>query len=154
MRAALERNMENALLNFLVWGSIMLQLNLQWEHSVSLLCDDSTTYGVYVIWNVYLFGAYVEYVGRGIIADRLSEHGSEWAYISDYSNNHYMTPFDATYAEVERRYAVGIEKFISEKLRPIRGERYPDVAMISVNLPNVPRLYSDFIPGGIPPFAL
>lgn len=137
--------MTKRLLKFLVWRSVMLQLNLQWKHSVLLLCIDNKAYGVYVIWNVSSLGVSAEYVGSGKIADRLSEHGSTWAKVSRYRNNRYRNRYDATYSEVTFEHAKGVEKILAEKLTPTIGDRYPDVDMVKVNAPHKPLWYSNSI---------
>lgn len=124
----------------------MEKLYLVWKHQGMLQCADNSAYGVYVIWKVSLLGAAVEYVGSGWIGKRLLEHGTKWAYIGSHEPNHYLSRYEASYANVDSDYTEGVEKFLAERMTPWRGERHPDVAEIAVNLPDKPPWYHEFTP--------
>jgi len=85
--------------------------------------------GVYIIWH----GGqtpWTVYVGQGLIAERLTAHRQEKE-ILQYSPSGLFV----TWAKVNANERDGVELFLSEKLQPRVGHRYPAVGPISVNLP-------------------
>lgn len=85
--------------------------------------------GVYIIWH----GGqtpWTVYVGQGLIAERLTAHRQEKE-ILQYSPHGLFV----TWAKVNSPDRDGVELFLSEKLQPRVGHRYPLVSPISINLP-------------------
>ena len=85
--------------------------------------------GVYIIWHGGAKPATV-YVGQGSIRKRLTFHRT----------NPKIQPYRAlglyvTWARVASQDQNGVERFLSEKLKPLVGEEFPDVNPIEVNLP-------------------
>lgn len=85
--------------------------------------------GVYVIWHGGQNASTV-YVGQGDIADRLRVHRQNQE-ILRYSN----LGLFVTWASVNAASREGVERFVSERLRPKVGARSPDAQPIQVNLP-------------------
>ena len=87
--------------------------------------------GVYVIWVARHDGTSPVYVGQGSIRDRLEFHRT----------NREVQQFGVhgtlyvTWAAVSPLYQDGVEKHLADQLRPLVGERHPDVLPIAVNLP-------------------
>lgn len=85
--------------------------------------------GVYIIWHGGPTPKVVR-VGQGVIRDRLTAHRQDeeiQAYIS--------LILYVTWASVDARSRDGVEAFLANTLKPLVGERFPDVVPISVNLP-------------------
>jgi len=85
--------------------------------------------GVYIIWH----GGqtpWTVYVGQGAIAERLRCHRLERE-ILQYS---YLGLF-VTWASVDSASRNGVERFLSDALKPKAGSRAPNVPPIPVNLP-------------------
>ena len=80
--------------------------------------------GVYIIWS----GQETIRLGSGLISDRLKAHRDD-PKINKYPN------LLVTWAKVNGTQMEGVEKFLSDKLSPIVGERFPDRTPIPVNLP-------------------
>jgi hypothetical protein len=80
--------------------------------------------GVYIIWS----GETVVRVGCGIIKDRIAYHRDN-SEINQYPN------LKVTWAEVNENQMEGVEKYLSDVLTPVVGERFPDRTPIKVNLP-------------------
>jgi hypothetical protein len=99
-----------------------LKLNLEHSHFIGLG-------GVYIIWHGGQ-DARTVYVGKGQIAERLAAHRQEKE-ILEYSS----LGLFVTWAKVDAAYREGIELFLSQRLNPKVGHRYPSVQPISVNLP-------------------
>ena len=85
--------------------------------------------GVYVIWHGSQNASTV-YVGQGAIADRLRAHRQDQG-ILQYSPQGLFV----TWVRVEPASRGGVERFLSERLRPKAGARSPDAQPIQVNLP-------------------
>jgi hypothetical protein len=85
--------------------------------------------GVYVIWHGGQTPKTV-YVGQGVIRDRLTAHRTD-ARIQAYST---LTLY-VTWAAVDASSRNGAEVYLANRLAPIVGENYPNVAPIEVNLP-------------------
>jgi len=85
--------------------------------------------GVYIIWHGGSNPKTVR-VGQGNIRKRLEAHRTDpdvqaYAHLGLY----------VTWASVPEDSRNGIEAYLAQKLKPIVGERFPDTAPISVNLP-------------------
>ena len=85
--------------------------------------------GVYIIWHGGSAPKTVR-VGQGNIRERLQAHRIDsevqvYAHLGLY----------VTWASVPKNSRDGVEAYLAQKLKPIVGERFPDVAHISVNLP-------------------
>lgn len=93
------------------------KLNLSHEHFNDLS-------GVYIIWS----NKTTVRVGSGIIKDRISAHRNDPA-INNYPN------LKVIWAKVNRNQMQGVEKYLSDKLNPVIGERFPNVTPIEVNWP-------------------
>ena len=89
----------------------------------------SSLQGVYIIWHGGT-RAHTVYVGQGVIADRLAEHRKELQY-SEYAG----LGLFVTWAKVDAHNRNGVERFLAEKLSPLRGLKYPASTPIPVNLP-------------------
>ncbi len=100
----------------------LLTVNLSHDHFKNLE-------GVYIIWHGGQ-NARVVYVGQGIIADRLATHREELR-----NSGYAVLGLFVTWAQVRREYRDGVERFLAEGLRPLQGQRYPEVMPIKVNLP-------------------
>jgi hypothetical protein len=98
------------------------RLNLEHSHFIGLG-------GVYIIWHGGQ-DARTVYVGQGQIAERLASHRKEKEFIEYSSRGLFVT-----WAQVDPASRDGIELFLSQRLNPIIGHRYPLVQPISVNLP-------------------
>lgn len=97
--------------------------------------------GAYVIWhypnrnllNASQLGmAKAVYVGQGNIRERLSVH-----HLDDRIQSVEPGPLYVTWAEVDAGKRDGVEAYLGDKLRPLFGERFPDVTPIPVNRPNM-----------------
>lgn len=85
--------------------------------------------GVYVIWHGGPNPATV-YVGSGTVRDRLNSHRSD-PRIQRYG----LLNLFVTWATVDRNNMQGVELYLANALRPLVGERHPNVAPIQVNAP-------------------
>lgn len=85
--------------------------------------------GVYLIWHGGDNPRAV-YVGQGNIRDRLARHRAD-PRIQAYSKLGLKT----TWAGVEAAKRDGVEAYLAKVYEPLVGERRPDAAPISVNLP-------------------
>lgn len=99
-----------------VWCDLQ-NLNLSSEHFNDLK-------GVYIIWS----GEKVIRLGSGIIKDRLKEHRDN-PEINKHPN------LKVTWAQVNGNQMEGVEKFLSDKLSPMVGDRFPSRIPIEVNFP-------------------
>lgn len=73
-------------------------------------------------------------LGSGDVKDRLNEHKGDTeivAYKSAASNG----ALHVSWAKVPENQMLGVEKYLSEILNPVVGERFPDRTPIEVNLP-------------------
>lgn len=80
--------------------------------------------GVYIIWS----DKTVVRVGSGIIKNRIADHRDN-SEINQYPN------LKVTWAKVNANQMEGVEKYLSDVLSPVIGERFPDRTRIEVNLP-------------------
>lgn len=90
--------------------------------------------GVYVIWKPGgLPSRNVICVGQGGIGDRLLARRGDYRV-----QFHEGVPgLLVTWAAVpDQRARDGVERFLADSLRPLVGDRHPDAAPVSVNLPN------------------
>lgn len=87
-------------------------------------------HGVYIIWHEGNPSRVVR-VGMGSISDRLAEHRREQD-ILVYAD---IGTLRVTWAELVLLVQPGIERFLFDTLRPLVGERAPDVDPTPVNLP-------------------
>ncbi|MDR3628057.1 MAG: hypothetical protein P4L45_14535 [Ignavibacteriaceae bacterium] len=85
--------------------------------------------GVYIIWHGGN-DAWTVRVGQGFIRDRLRDHRSNQE-IQHYSN----LILYVTWASVPFEQRNGVEKYLSDVLKPKIGERFPDITPININLP-------------------
>lgn len=85
--------------------------------------------GVYIIWHGGQ-SPWTVYVGQGQIADRLRAHRQNKA-ILPFSN----LGLFVTWAQVDRNFQNGVERFLAERLQPKVTERVPAVPPIQANLP-------------------
>ena len=87
--------------------------------------------GVYVIWHMGNTYSNVIRVGQGLVKGRLDEHRNN-PEILEYNHLGILV----TWALVHPSYMDGVERFLSETLKPAIGSRFPDVSPIIVNLPS------------------
>jgi hypothetical protein len=104
-----------------VWCKLST-VNLSHEHFNSM-------YGVYIIWHGGSNAATVR-VGQGFIRDRLSAHRND-PEVQAYARH----TLYVTWASVSSASRDGVEAFLSQRLQPLVGERFPSVAPFEVNLP-------------------
>jgi hypothetical protein len=88
------------------------------------------TTGVYVIWHGGQ-NPWTVRVGQGDIVDRITTHRADQKILAYRSYGGLWV----TWAEVSIRYLDGIERYLGNQLRPLVGEKFPDVSPIPVNLP-------------------
>jgi hypothetical protein len=69
--------------------------------------------------------------GQGYIGQRLSAHRSDNAVMAYQSSGTYYASWITPPAD----YLDGIERYLSEKLKPLVGDAFPVAAPIEVNLP-------------------
>lgn len=100
----------------------LLTVNLDHSHFSALE-------GIYVIWHGGQ-APWTVYVGQGIVAERLRTHRGDQE-ILQYSH----LGLFVTWARVDQPSRDGIERFLSESLRPRVGSRTPAVPPIQVNYP-------------------
>ncbi|MGZ2259490.1 hypothetical protein [Roseobacter sp. A03A-229] len=91
--------------------------------------DKVSSAGVYMIWHGGA-KAHVVRVGQGVISDRLKDHRKD-QYILEYSSKGLF----AVWAQVDMPSRDGIERYLSEKWKPLVGSRFPNVPPIVVNSP-------------------
>ena len=112
-------------LDWIQWSTTNERLRL---HGVNL--TPVTTFGVYVIWHGGAVPRVVR-VGQGVVADRLTSHRKDAAVLSyEQSGILYVT-----WAAVPARLVDGVERYLAERLRPLVGDRFPQVAPVPVNSP-------------------
>ena len=85
--------------------------------------------GVYIIWHGGPTPKVVR-VGQGVIRERLTAHRQDEEIQAHAGLNLY-----GTWASVDARNRDGVEVFLANTLKPLVGDRFPDGAPISVNLP-------------------
>ena len=108
-----------------------LSLTLDWKNEP----PGPFAFGVYVIRKcVRQTGIPVAtiYVGKGNIQDRLSVHIISRR-ITAHRDEDYT--LDYLWAMVDRQHVDGVERYLADQLKPLEGERHPDVPHIRVNLP-------------------
>lgn len=69
-------------------------------------------------------------IGSGDIKSRITAHRSDRAILAYSQYGLYVT-----WAEIPAQYQHGVENYLADLLRPLVGERFPDVAPIAVNSP-------------------
>lgn len=84
--------------------------------------------GVYVIWRNT--DGHAVRVGQGVIKDRLAAHREDQT-VQVYA----AAGLSVSWAPVAARYRDGVETFLAVQLKPLVGDRFPDVPPIRVNLP-------------------
>jgi hypothetical protein len=89
------------------------------------------TNGVYVIWHDGK-PPWIVRVGQGDIATRIREHRNDQKILAYRSFGLYVT-----WATVPAHQLDGVERYLADKLRPLVGDRHPDVVPVPVNLPAV-----------------
>jgi hypothetical protein len=87
------------------------------------------TPGVYVIWHQGQ-PPWTVRVGQGDIPARLGAHGNDPEILA-YAH----LGLFVTWAAVPELLQDGIERYLADQLRPLVGDRHPDVVPIPVNLP-------------------
>ena len=87
--------------------------------------------GVYVIW---VGGGPVIYVGQGQIESRLRQHRVNPDFLK-YVEGPDDTRLFVTWAVTSEGATRNVERYLAEALRPLRGDRYPSVAPMEVDLP-------------------
>jgi hypothetical protein len=87
------------------------------------------TTGVYVIWHGGNPARTVR-VGQGDIADRLTAHRNDSSVM-----NYRQHGLWVTWAAVPHHQLDGVERYLSDLLKPLVGSRFPDVAPLAVNSP-------------------
>lgn len=88
------------------------------------------TTGVYVIWHGGQ-SPWTVRVGQGDIKARLTSHRSD----SDVLTHRAKGGLWVTWAAVSAAEMNGVERFLADQLRPLVGDRHPNVWPIPVNLP-------------------
>lgn len=103
--------------------------NDQWCPLGTVNLSTVNTSGVYIIWHGGVAPQTVR-VGKGDIAARLIAHRG------DPSVQRYA-PYGlyVTWAAVNAYDQDGVERFLADQLRPLVGERHPEVPAKLVNLP-------------------
>jgi hypothetical protein len=92
--------------------------------------------GVYLIWHLAGAGQPGRYVKvgqgkNGSVGERLSAHKSDPAILA-YGR---FADLRVTWASVPTDRVDGVERHLGDNLRPLIGDRFPDVTPIAVNLP-------------------
>jgi hypothetical protein len=111
----------------LVWIKSTANEGLQFETFTNL--SQVNANGVHVIWH----GGpkpWTVRVGQGNVCERLTAHRVDSA-ISAYR----PLGLFVTWATVPSYEKDGVERFLADELRPLIGDRHPDVRPIPVNLP-------------------
>jgi hypothetical protein len=103
------------------WCSL-LSVNLNDAHFDNLA-------GVYIIWHGGQ-NPWTVRVGQGTIRERLSAHRQDRDVLG-YRN----LGLNVTWASVSAPNRDGVERYLSEKLQPKVGDRFPEVLPVPVNLP-------------------
>jgi hypothetical protein len=86
--------------------------------------------GVYVIWHGGQNPQWVR-VGMGDIKDRIGKHRND----PDITQYRQFGGLFVTWAVVPAHMQKGIENYLADQLKPLVGERFPNVPPIAVNLP-------------------
>jgi hypothetical protein len=89
----------------------------------------TTDPGVYVIWHSGQ-PPWTVRVGQGDVADRIGKHRIDSEILAYRAHGLFVT-----WASVPALYLDGVERFLADQLRPLVGERHPNVVPIPVNLP-------------------
>jgi hypothetical protein len=104
-----------------VWCNL-LNVNLDHPHFDNMS-------GVYIIWHGGQNARTVR-VGSGVIRDRLRAHREDPAILQ-----YRQLGLFVTWAAVSGATQRSVEKYLADRLRPLVGERFPDVPQEVVNLP-------------------
>jgi hypothetical protein len=86
--------------------------------------------GVYVIWHNGPQGRWVR-VGQGVIKDRVACHRTDPTILA-YAR---FGGLWVRWANLQPHWLDGVERYLAETLRPLVGDRFPDVTPVQVNLP-------------------
>jgi len=113
-------------------------MEVKWEKCVpgawcsfdALELDKVPGDGVYVIWHGGENPRWVR-VGMGMIRDRIEKHRKD-PNITKYRQ---FGGLFVTWAIVPAHLQAGIENYLADQLKPLVGERFPNVQPIPVNLP-------------------
>lgn len=89
------------------------------------------TQGVYAIWHEGSPGRYVR-AGQGLIGARLAVHQTEPAIVAYRSFGILRVTWAAVPGSSDRDQ---VERYLAETLKPLVGDRFPDVVPLAVNLP-------------------
>ena len=92
--------------------------------------------GIYILWypETDIRPFQVMYVGQGIIRNRIDHHRGQHSRILDKVVARHLRLTWAVVPSIADRNA--IERYLSETLRPLVGEVWPDVLPMQVNLPD------------------
>jgi len=102
---------------------------LQFETFTGL--ESVKTVGVYIIWHTGQ-NPWTVYVGQGDVKDRLTSHRGDQRILA----HRYGSALRVTWAEVALgSVRDGIERYLANELKPLVGEKHPDVLPIPVKLP-------------------
>ena len=113
-------------------------LNLTWIKSTTgtwlpfetfTLAGCITDPGVYVIWHTGQ-PPWTVRVGQGKVSDRLGAHRGDQQILAYRSYG-----LAVTWAAVPAASLDGVERYLADQLRPLVGDRHPNVVPIPVNLP-------------------
>lgn len=88
--------------------------------------------GVYVIWRRSNQHPNTVRLGQGILRDRLGQHQNDREILDYQINNELLFTWALVGPGVDRDR---IEKYLSDRLEPLVGDRFPDRVPLEVNLP-------------------
>lgn len=92
----------------------------------------SGLFGVYCIFQIDAIPPYKRnttiLVGSGVVGERVEALRKE----EDVTRH---PDLYVTWAKVDRHQAEGVKRFLADALKPLEGERHPDVPAVDVNLP-------------------
>ena len=105
----------------------------RWCPFKTVSLNDMSEEGVYVIGcDLGRLGIATIYVGKGDIADRLKAHRRDRAIIK-YAK---LGTLRVTWAPIRANSRSRVERFVADELKPLEGDRHPDVTPAQVNLPD------------------
>jgi hypothetical protein len=94
------------------------------------LASVTKTTGVYVIWHGGQTPRVVR-VGQGDIADRIAAHRGDQQILAYRSYG----GLGITWAAVPAYALDGVERYLADQLKPLVGDRFPNVVPVPANLP-------------------
>ena len=104
-------------------------LNSEWYRFFTIDPSEISGEGVYIVWEAGASSKAL-YVGKGIIADRLSRLRRDkkmlWYRMSD--------PILVSWAVVPTSLCAGVERYLIDTYNPIYNEQTPNATPIAVNL--------------------